>query len=282
MPVQRIGDKVHSKREDWSILGSGMPASTRIKDPEIRRIVDRVKSQNEYLMKKIRDIHKHDPMPPLTNVAKSNVAVLTLAPPTCTVSAATVIGWAGTTATLNGVVIGHGFTATYHFEYGLTTDYGSTTTPTATENGTSSTVATAALSGLTAGTTYHFRLVATNASGTGYSDDLTFVSGTKAVNCRITETGEVVSVPFFAVLFTIGDWSYSNGGATGDQVAALSFGDRIAPNWFLELALATPWAGATSTFLPLFATDGYPHGTVTLTSGSTYNVEVGYDYASHA
>jgi hypothetical protein len=69
-----------------------------------------------------------------------------------------------TTATLQGADANSG--ESYHFEYGLTTAYG-TSTPTATSNGGT---LTAALASLHAGSTYHFRIV----SAAGAGSDVTF------------------------------------------------------------------------------------------------------------
>jgi hypothetical protein len=94
-----------------------------------------------------------------------------LPPPDVVTSAATV---SGTTATLNGTVDANGRPTNWHFEYGTTTTYG-TSTPT--QNGGSGTTpiaVSAPISGLKAGATYHFRLVATSDGGTSNGNDQTF------------------------------------------------------------------------------------------------------------
>jgi hypothetical protein len=67
-----------------------------------------------------------------------------------------------TTAHVTGTVDPNGTPTTYHFEYGTTTAYGRTT-PEAEASGDDPVDVEAALSGLTAETTYHYRLVATGA-----------------------------------------------------------------------------------------------------------------------
>src|SRR4029077_14028392 len=84
----------------------------------------------------------------------------------------------GTTATLNGTVNPSGSETTYHFEYGLTTSYGSTTTITSAGSGFTAVPVSAALTGLISGTEYHFRVTATNSGGTVNGADTTFVAGT--------------------------------------------------------------------------------------------------------
>jgi hypothetical protein len=91
-------------------------------------------------------------------------------------SAATSVGT--TSATLNGNLsaLGSCGSASVWFEYGTTTGYGSTTTA---ETKTSTGTFSAAVSGLTNGTTYHFRAVATCIPPTAptYGSDLTFTTG---------------------------------------------------------------------------------------------------------
>ena len=81
-----------------------------------------------------------------------------------------------TNATLNGLVNPDGLATTVYFQYGLTASYGSysaTNLLTATYN--SSSVSNL-ISGLTPGTTYHFRLVASNSAGVSQAGDLTFTT----------------------------------------------------------------------------------------------------------
>src|SRR4029077_12722926 len=70
-------------------------------------------------------------------------------------------------ATLNGSVDPHGLTTNIHFQYGTTTSYGLHTAIQGKSGNAYQNVA-ANISGLSAGTTYHFRIVATNSAGTGY------------------------------------------------------------------------------------------------------------------
>jgi hypothetical protein len=99
----------------------------------------------------------------------------------------------GTSATLNGTagagVVG-GAPTTFHFEYGTTTAYGTSTTPQtlgACPAGTNppspycttpaQTNVSAAISGLQPCTTYHDRIVSTNADGTTDGSDSAFTTG---------------------------------------------------------------------------------------------------------
>ena len=78
-------------------------------------------------------------------------------------------------ATLNGAVDPQGLNTTVRFQYGRTTSYGSTTANQTKTGDTTQNVA-ANISGLTAGTTYHFRIVATNSAGTRYGSDRAFTT----------------------------------------------------------------------------------------------------------
>jgi hypothetical protein len=86
-----------------------------------------------------------------------------------------------TTATLNGTVNPIGLATTYHFEWGTTGSYGNNTTTTSAGSGTATLSESANITGLTAGITYHFRIVAGNSDGTSYGNDLTFVPGAASV-----------------------------------------------------------------------------------------------------
>jgi streptogramin lyase len=82
----------------------------------------------------------------------------------------------GPTAKLNGTVNAEALETKYHFEYGTTTAYGSSTTEASAGSGVTNQAENAALTGLTEGTAYHYRLVATNSTGTTDGEDHTFTA----------------------------------------------------------------------------------------------------------
>jgi hypothetical protein len=95
-----------------------------------------------------------------------------------------------TAATLTGSVDSNGHATTWYFEYGASTGYGLRT---ATQNQSSSSGARSVsfgIGGLSASTTYHYRLVATNGAGTSVSSDATLVTAGPAV--RIALSGGIV------------------------------------------------------------------------------------------
>jgi hypothetical protein len=82
-----------------------------------------------------------------------------------------------TGATLAGTIDPGGAAASCHFEYGPTTAYGSTA-PCSVDpgQGTAPVAEHADLSGLSPGSTYHYRLVGTNAGGSASGADLSFTT----------------------------------------------------------------------------------------------------------
>jgi len=101
-------------------------------------------------------------------------------PPTATTNPPSVV--TDTSATLNASVDPNGKATTYAFEYGTTTGYGLQTPTAAAGVGTTSISVHATISSLVAGTTYHYRLVATTSDGTGVSADVTFLTTGNRVN----------------------------------------------------------------------------------------------------
>lgn len=96
--------------------------------------------------------------------------------PVDTTNAAT--GVTQTGATLNGSVNPEGAATTYHFEYGTSTAYGTSVPVPSGSAGSGSTAVSesAALTGLTAGTTYDYRIDATNSAGTTDGSNQTFTT----------------------------------------------------------------------------------------------------------
>jgi hypothetical protein len=84
----------------------------------------------------------------------------TTTPPTVTTGSASKTTRAS--ATLNGTVNPQSQATTYYFRYGTTTSYGLQTSPASVGSGSAVVAVNANISGLTADTTYHYQLVATN------------------------------------------------------------------------------------------------------------------------
>lgn len=96
-------------------------------------------------------------------------------PPAVTTTAATGISSSG--ATLTASINPNNDATVAQFQYGTTTSYGSTATiMLSPDNGPSAQAVSAAITGLAANTTYHFRAVATNGVGGTAGSDLTFTT----------------------------------------------------------------------------------------------------------
>jgi invasin-like protein len=83
-------------------------------------------------------------------------------------------------ATLGGVVNPHALDTTYHFEYGPSASYGASTPAAGAGSGAIDKAVSAAVAGLSPGSTYHYRLVATNTAGTTNGPDRTFTTSSPA------------------------------------------------------------------------------------------------------
>jgi hypothetical protein len=100
------------------------------------------------------------------------------------------------TAVIHGRANADGLVTTAHFEYGRTSAYGARTADVTIPTGFAALPLAQTLTGLTAGSTYHFRLVATNSAGTSSSDDQIFKTSTKlTLVVRTNGSGQVASQP---------------------------------------------------------------------------------------
>jgi subtilisin family serine protease len=100
-------------------------------------------------------------------------------------------GLTPTKATLKGDVTPNGLATTYQFEYGTTTGYGSKApaSPESIGSGMSPVEVSEKIEGLTPETTYHFRLVATNAKGTTKGPDQTFTTPSWEIKATLNPEG---------------------------------------------------------------------------------------------
>ncbi|MCX6334779.1 MAG: DUF1566 domain-containing protein [Bacteroidia bacterium] len=181
----------------------------------------------------------------------NDISFTTLQLPTATTSAAT--GVSSTTATLNGTVNANNSSTTVSFEYGLTTSYGTTVTaiPSPVTESIATSV-TANISGLSASTTYHFRVIATSAGGSVNGNDQTFTTelltvtdadgnvyntvtiGTQvwmAENLKTTKYRDGTSIPNITIDAT---WSSLSTGAYCDYSNTTSNSDTYGRlyNWY--------------------------------------------------
>ena len=144
-----------------------------------------------------------------------------------------------TGATLNGTVNAYGLPATVTFEYGPTTSYGNTLAANpGTVTGGITTSVSADITGLTAGTTYHFRVKAEKSCGTVYGSDMEFTTpshapptvntfgATNITSTTATLTGDVIANNLPSVVtFEYGTTTNYGQAVTSEQSPAT--GDNI-------------------------------------------------------
>jgi hypothetical protein len=135
-------------------------------------------------------------------IALTALTGLTLAASAPSATTGDASGLTDTQASLAGTVNPQGQLTSYAFQYGTTTAYGQQSALSSAGSGSADVPVTADLAGLTPGTTYHYRVIATNASGTTVGADRTF---------RTTGTAPP---PPPAPSATTGDASVSGGSAT--------------------------------------------------------------------
>ena len=129
-------------------------------------------------------------------------------------------GVAVTTATLNGTVDPRNHTATWYFEYGTSTSYGSRTSSQRADANTGSRAVSAGIANLAPGTTYHFRIVASSSTGTSRGADVAFTTIANTVSLA-TSSYKIVSGHFVMLSGAVST------GQSGVKVTVLAqrFGD---------------------------------------------------------
>jgi len=108
-------------------------------------------------------------------------------PPSAVTMHATDVSGSG--AVLNATINPNGSETTVYFEWGLDTNYGNITEEQVIEGNAGSVSVSAFISNLMTTTTYHYRVVATNAYGTIYGEDVSFITsgGTYLGSTTISE-----------------------------------------------------------------------------------------------
>ncbi|HLY48195.1 MAG TPA: glycoside hydrolase family 76 protein [Solirubrobacteraceae bacterium] len=113
-------------------------------------------------------------------------------------------------ANLAGTVNSNGRYTTYYFEYGTSTSYGAATARRGVRAGRRAVSVTASLTGLSPGTTYHYRIYASNAAGPACSSDRTFttvMTPQQLAASRAVATYNAIQQDFYAPHVYSGDTS---------------------------------------------------------------------------
>ena len=165
----------------------------------------------------------------LAAVTALGIALLVVPPavakaPSAVTGAATSVG--ARSAVVTGRVDPGGEATSWYVEYGTAPTYGSRTAARSAGNGTGAVDVTEQLRGLTTGATYHYRVVATNAAGTGQGADLTLTTrgAPEVVTGPATQLGPTSA--------TLGGSVDPNGRSTG---------------WWIEYGTTTRYGARTDT-----------------------------------
>jgi hypothetical protein len=109
----------------------------------------------------------------------------------------------GSSVFVTGTVNPLGTETHAYFEYGLSPDYGATTTLTNVGSGGEPVALRMRLSGLWPGALHHYRLVAFNGNGTNFGADRVFVSGAPKLRSAMMQDGQ-----FSVTVTTVSNWVY--------------------------------------------------------------------------
>jgi hypothetical protein len=139
-------------------------------------------------------------------------------------------------AVLSAQINPRGSSATYYFEYGTSEAYGSSTAEASLGAGEGAVTAPAQLTGLTAGTPYHFRVVTSNETGIERGVDMTF--NTLALGLlglpdgrafeRVTPVENEAADVYVPAAFSLATFALSEGNLTEKPFQAAADGDAVA------------------------------------------------------
>jgi tripartite motif-containing protein 71 len=170
-------------------------------------------------------------------------------------------------AALNGTVNPGGYATKYYFEYGTTALYGKKTSEVSAGSGSSGVKESQTITGLSREKEYHFRLVATNANGTAYGADKTFMApGTVAITEPATGVTATEAIVHGVV---VPNWSNTTDqfeyGLTGSYGASVPVTAESAGSGNAEIAkgyILTGLSPGTTYHFRLSAPNGGPtaHG----------------------
>lgn len=143
--------------------------------------------------------------------------------PTVETGSATLI--TNTSAILNGTINSNGSASTYYFEYGTSGSYGFGTALQNAGSGTVNTQVATNLTDLAPGTTYHFRIVATNVAGVANGDDQTFKTDSPELPENVTSY-QILTDQSSSLTVSYGDYIRVVGSNTGN-IITLESGARV-------------------------------------------------------
>ncbi len=168
-------------------------------------------------------------------------------------------------ANLAGGVYPNGLDTTWWVQYGTSTTYGQETAHTGIASGTAPVAVAGSLSHLNPGTTYHYRLVASNADGTTYGYDYTFTTGSGphaafTLTPTVAAPGSPVSLDATAstddgASITSYSWDFGDGGGAAGATASHAY---ASPGVYTVRLTVGDTAGLTSTTTQTITVDAVP------------------------
>jgi len=196
-----------------------------------------------------------------------------------------------TSASVAGTVTPNGSRTRYWFQYGTSTSYGSQTWSRSAGSGTAAVPVSASLGRLTAGMTYHYRLVASSSAGTSDGADQSFTTAAPAQPQRHWFAGSVSAVGSSSL--TVGVlWTGPHDGSLNGQTLTVSVPTntrinrgphgrpialaQIQPNDLVAVrASGTSAAALTASRIHVYCNCHWVGGTITsLASGTSFTVQV--------
>jgi hypothetical protein len=191
------------------------------------------------------------------------------APPSVSTNGAGSVGPAS--ARLNASVNPNGHATTVYFQFGTSTGYGTNTAAKSVGSGTKAVATSSALTGLSPGTTYDFRVVASNASGTSFGANQSFA--TPAPPSVQTQSAASVAVTSATLVGSVDpgglstNWSFEYGTTTGygTRTAVQNIGSGAAP-----MTVSVPITGLAAGTTYHYRLDA------TSAAGTTYGSDVAF------
>ena len=167
-------------------------------------------------------------------------------PPTATTDPATHVN--GNSATLNATVNPNNSETTVYFEWGLDTNYGNVTSVQSIGSGANDVSVSEDITSLSPNTTYHYRVVATNAYGTNYGADESFTTPPITLIITSPSDSDTINRPDVMVKGTVTNSLGNETGVTVNGIVAVVYGNQFFVNHVpLEEGANTITASATDT-----------------------------------
>ena len=195
-----------------------------------------------------------------------------------TVTTGSASGVTQSAATLTGTVNPNGQSTDYWFEYGTTTSYGTQTSQQSAGSGSSTVNVSRSITGLSPGTTYHFRLVAQNATDTSHGSDKAFT--TPAINAPSVNTDPANAIgqttaTLHATINPNGQdtgWHFDYGTASGNYPQHTTGGNLLAGPTNVQVSESIAGLSAGTTY--------FVRAAATSPGGTTNGQEVSFKTSS--